>query len=207
MDVYNTFALIDVGVTMNGKGRPPSVLIYSLVLGLPFVGSWLGYTATVAEDGREPITTWLDPMLAGVTLAATLLVQLTLVVVWPHLQSERSKRWIAGGLIAGEWFYVFGEVLSNTITLGEPPQDIGSLFEIAAGIIVLLCAVGLSVLYAFDPEQSVTAGSRAMLSGVAAILFIGLLWWFTHPIDQSQPGAVACIPGNVLYNVFHGPCP
>ena len=192
---------------MHGKGRPPGVLIYSLVLGLPFVGSWLGYTATVAEDGREPITTWLDPMLAGMTLAATLLVQLTLVVIWPYLSTERAKRWIAGGLIAGEWFYVFGEVLSNTITLGEPPQDIGSLFEIAAGIIVLVCAVSLIVLYTGDPEQRAPARSRTMLSGVAAILFIGLLWWFTHPIDQSQPGAVACIPGNVLYNVFHGPCP
>ena len=200
-------ALTDVGGTMNGKGRPPSVLIYSLVLGLPFVGSWLGYTATVAEDGREPITTWLDPMLAGVTLAATLLVQLTLVVIWPYLSTKRAKWWIAGGLIASEWFYVFGEVLSNTITLGEPPQDIGSLFEISAGIIVLVCAVGLIVLYTGDPEQSATVRSRTMLNGVAAILFIGLLWWFTHPIDQSQPGAVSCIPGNVLYNVFHGPCP
>ena len=50
---------------MNNKERPPSILVYSALLGIPFVGGWLGFTATVAEDGREPsqsgsIQCWQD---------------------------------------------------------------------------------------------------------------------------------------------------
>ncbi len=50
------------GDPMNDKERTPSILVYSTLLGIPFIGSWLGFTATVAEDGREPVTEWLDQM-------------------------------------------------------------------------------------------------------------------------------------------------
>ncbi|CAA9235066.1 MAG: hypothetical protein AVDCRST_MAG77-1221 [uncultured Chloroflexi bacterium] len=194
------------------RGAPAgalSTLIYSLLLGMPFVGSWLGYTATTAEDGRERITAWLDPMLAGLTLAAILVAQLALVVLWPRLPDTRPRRWILWGLIISQWSYTFGEVLSNTITLGEPPQDIGSLFEIGAGALLLLCSAGQAVLYATGAGRAAAPGSRAALalSLVAMVLFAGMLWWFTHPIDQSEAGAPPCVPGNPLYTLFHGPCP
>src|ERR687894_1443665 len=47
--------------------KPPPWLFLSLLLGVPFAGGWLFYTASVAEDGRTPITDWMDPFLAGAT--------------------------------------------------------------------------------------------------------------------------------------------
>ena len=192
---------------MNNKERILSILVYSALLGVPFVGGWLGFAATVAEDGREPVTEWLDPMLAGLTLAAILIAQLVLIYLWPRLSDSRFRIWISWGLIISEWSYIFGEVLSNTITIGEPPQDIGSLFEIGAGVLLFLCSIGLSVLYAGGTDMANAPRARAILSVLAAVLFIGILWWLTHPIDQSQAGASPCVPGNALYNLFHGPCP
>ena len=191
---------------MNNKERSPSILIYSALLGIPFVGGWLGFTATVAEDGREPVTEWLDPMLAGLTLVAILVAQLVLMSLWPRLSDSRFRIWISWGLIISEWSYIFGEVLSNTITIGEPPQDIGSLFEIGAGVLLLLCSISLGFIYAKGTDMADAPWGRAILSILATVLFIGLLWWLTHPIDQSQAGAPPCVPGNPLYNLFHGPC-
>ena len=192
---------------MNNKERSPSILVYSALLSIPFIGSWLGFTAMVAEDGREPITEWLDPMLAGLTLVAILAAQLVLMYLWPRLSGSRFTVWISWGLIISEWSYIFGEILSNTITIGEPPQDIGSLFEIGAGVLLFLCSIGLSVLYARGMDMADAPQARAILSTLAAVLFIGLLWWLTHPIDQGQAGAPPCVADNLLYNLFHGPCP
>jgi hypothetical protein len=192
---------------MSDKERAPSILVYSTLLGIPFIGSWLGFTAMVAEDGREPVTEWLDPMLAGLTLAAILVAQLVLMYLWPRLSSSRFRIWISWGLIISEWSYVFGEVLSNTITIGEPPQDIGSLFEIGAGVLLLLCSISLGVLYAKGPDMADAPRARTILSVLATTLFIGLVWWLTHPIDQSEAGAPPCVPGDPLYNLFHDPCP
>lgn len=193
-------------IEINYKERAPSVLVYSALLSIPFVGSWLGFTATVAEDGRAPVTEWLDTMLAGLTLAAILVTQLALMYIWPRLSDSRFRIWISWGLIVSEWSYIFGEILSNTITVGEPPQDIGSLFEIGAGVLLFLCSIGLSVLYARGADMANAPWAHAVLSVIAAVLFIGLLWWLTHPIDQSQAGAPPCVPGNSFYNLFHGPC-
>ena len=193
-------------IEINDKERAPSVLVYSALLSIPFVVSWLGFTAAVAEDGRAPVTEWLDPMLAGLTLAAILVTQLALMYIWPRLSESRFRLWISWGLIISEWSYILGEILSNTITVGEPPQDVGSLFEIGAGVLLFLCSIGLSVLYVRGADMANAPRAHAILNVIAAVLFIGLLWWLTHPIDQSQAGAPPCVPGNSLYNLFHGPC-
>jgi hypothetical protein len=198
---------VQAKIDMNNTERPPTALVYSALLGVPFVGSWLGFTATVAEDGREPVTEWLDPMLAGLTLVAVLVAQLILMYLWPRLSDSRLRIWISWGLIISEWSYILGEVLSNTITIGEPPQDIGSLFEIGAGVLLFLCSISLTVLYARGTDMAGAPQARAILSILATVLFIGLLWWLTHPIDQSQAGAPPCVPGNPLYSLFHDPCP
>jgi hypothetical protein len=197
----------DKAVDPPSEESASAALIYSLLLGTVFAGSWLGYTATVAEDGREAITVWLDPMLAGATLGGILLMQVALVMAWSRLSGSRARPWLTWGLILAEWSYILGEVLSNTITVGEPPEDIGSLFEIGAGVLVLLCSIGLSAAYARSADMARNPRSRAVLSVLAAILFAGLLWWFSHPVDQSRAGAPACVTANPLYNLFHGPCP
>jgi hypothetical protein len=35
------------------------------------------------------------------------------------------------------------------------------------------------------------------------VLFVGMGWWFTHPIDQSRSGAPEHMSGNPDYNAFH----
>jgi hypothetical protein len=183
---------------INDKERPPSIHVYSALLGIPFVGGWLGIAATVAADGREPVIEWLDPMLAGLTLATILVAQLALMFLWPRLSDSRFRIWISWGLIISEWSYIFGEVLSNTMTIGEPPIDIGLLFEIGAGVLLFPCSIGLSVLYARATDIADASRARANLSVFATVFFIGLLWWLTHPIIQSQAGAPPCVPGNPL---------
>ncbi|WP_324717349.1 hypothetical protein U7230_03470 [Carboxydochorda subterranea] len=95
----------------------------------------------------------------------------------------------------------------NTVTVGEPPQDIGSLLEFFSGGLAFLVAVGLAFRFGRKFGFGRTSRWVPVLTGLAAVLAVGVLWWFTHPIDQSQPGAPGCIPGNVLYNLFHQPCP
>lgn len=180
-----------------------ALLVLSVLLGILFGGSWLGYTAATAEDGRRAITDWLDPMLAGATIGIFMLAQLALVVGWTYLPGERLKHWAAMALISASWVYIAGEVLSNTITVGEPPADIGSMLEIAAGIGVLVTVLTLSVA-AFS--KVVGDGRRWLLGGTAMVLFVGMLWWFSHPIDQGQPGAPSCVAENPLYNAFHQSC-
>lgn len=192
-----------VGPSSDGPGDARGPLLLSSLLGLVFGGSWLGYTAATAEDGRRTITDWLDPMLAGATIAIFILAQLTVLVGWEQFRDERARRWAATALIVGTWLYIGGEVLSNTITVGEPPADIGSIAEIAAGVIVLLT---VSILSVIAVRQRVGGSGRWLLGGTAVMFLIGMLWWFSHPIDQSRAGAPACIPGNALYNAFHQPC-
>lgn len=113
---------------------------------------------------------------------------------------------IAALLAISQWAYIFGEILSNTITIGEPPEDIGSLFEIAAGVVVFLCAIAIIVSYIKHTRRDAARRSRSSIALVvlALVLFAGMMWWFTHPIDQSEPGAPDYIPGNPLYNFFRG---
>jgi len=191
------------GPFIASRSDPRALLILSVLLGIVFGGGWLGYTASTAEDGRRVITDWLDPMLAGATITIFLLAQLTLVVGWEYVPGERLKRWSAVGLVLAGWVYIGGEVLSNTITIGEPPGDIGSILEIVAGMVVLVTAITLG-LAAFS--RVTNGGGRWLLGGMAVVFFIGMLWWFSHPVDQSRPGAPSCIPDNPLYNAFHRSC-
>src|SRR5690606_10999751 len=85
--------------------RPPAVVGYSLVLGLAFVAVLMGFTAVRARDGRMPVTDWLDPLIAGVTLLAVLGALAALVVVWGHLPT-RLRAAAAAVLIGAEWTYV-----------------------------------------------------------------------------------------------------
>jgi len=183
------------------KQRPPSLPGYSLALGLVFVCAWLGFTAVSARDGRMPVTDWLDPLLAGVTLLAILSGLAALLVLWPQLPETRSRRFAAGALISAQWTYIAGEILSNTLTIGEPPSDIGGLLEITAGVVAALGVLAIASA-AFGRARSQRLAG-AMTVG-AVVLAAGMAWWFTHPIDQSAPGAPACVPGNAVYNAAHG---
>lgn len=179
--------------------------ILSMILGSLFIVALLGYTAISAKDGRMPITDWLDPMLAGLTLLAILGIQMLLVFNWSHIKSRRGKVIISRVMITSQWFYIFGEILSNTITIGEPPEDIGSLFEIAGGVLAFLSLIG--ILFVLNKEKKIfnTMLNKSLL--IMAVLFlIGMGWWFTHPIDQSNPGTPPCVPGNPIYNLFHESC-
>lgn len=178
-----------------------SSLIYSIVLGVPFAAAWLGFTAARARDGRSEVTDWLDPMLAGLTLLAILFAELVLVVIWDKLTDGMLKSTALWGLIISQWFYIFGEILSNTITIGEPPEDIGSLFEIAGGAITFLSAIIL--VFMLSTKIKLKPAIRVNFSILAAALAIGMLWWFTHPIDQSTPDAPDYIENNPVYNLFH----
>jgi hypothetical protein len=182
--------------------RPPAVVGYSLVLGLAFVAVLMGFTAVRARDGRMPVTDWLDPLIAGVTLLAVLGALAALVVVWGHLPT-RLRAAAAAVLIGAEWTYVAGEVVSNTITVGEPPADLGSLLEFAAGGAVVVCSVVIAVAVARGARRQHRAASVAV-TVAATVLACGTAWWFTHPIDQSGPGTPACVPGNAVYNTLHG---
>lgn len=189
---------------MKNEMNLPQLFKLSLLLGFPFVAGWLSFTAMSAQDGREPVTDWLDPMLAGLTLLTILCVQVVLICVWSHLKDSPWKKWIAWSLMGSQWFYIFGETLSNTITIGEPPQDIGSLFEITAGAILLLTSVALIVLYLGSQTRNAQVKKPNLaLTLLALSLLVGMAWWFTHPIDQSKPGAPKYIPGNPVFNIFH----
>ncbi|WP_107656253.1 hypothetical protein [Nocardia suismassiliense] len=179
----------------------PTALGFSALLGGAFAATWFGYTAVRAEDGRNPITDWLDPLLAAATV--TLLVGLHAVVVllWSQLPTVRAKGIAAAALVAGQWLYIVGEVLSNTVTVGEPPHDIGSLFEITGGAIGLVATLALAIVWA---GRSMSSRAIPAIGAIAAVAALGLVWWLMHPIDQSRPGAPECIPGNPLYNLTHG---
>lgn len=181
------------------------VMIFSMILGSLFVVALLGYTAIAAEDGRMPITDWLDPMLAGLTLLSILFIQVLLVFSWRQIENDHGKVFISRMMMISQWFYIFGEVLSNTITIGEPPRDIGSLFEIVGGVLAFLALIGLLFLLSRGKKQSSTFFSKILVI-VTLLLLIGMGWWFTHPIDQSKAGTPQCVPGNPIYNLFHGPC-
>ena len=200
-------ATADSGRAGHTSAATPAILGYSLLLGIPFAGGWLFYTAAVAEDGRERITEWLDPMLAGLTLTLHLLAIASLLILWPRLAPTAGRRVAAGALVTSQWAYVFGEILSNTITVGEPPRDVGSLVEIAAGVTVTLAVLGVALSSARGFVARGAPRVAKLLTIVAMGLAIGLAWWLSHPIDQAAPGAPRCVPGNPLYNAFHGPCP
>ncbi|GIG70542.1 hypothetical protein [Phytomonospora endophytica] len=180
---------------------PPPALGYSLALGLAVVCAWLGYTAVSARDGRTPVTDWLDPLLAAVTLLAILAAIAALIVLWTPLPGTATRRIAAGALLTAQWTYTAGEVVSNTLTIGEPPSDIGGLLEMAAGVIAIagvLAIAGATVNRARRPR------SLGAITVVAVLAAAGMAWWFTHPIDQSTPGTPACVPGNAVYNSVHG---
>lgn len=140
------------------------------------------YSATVTLDGRAPITDWQDPMLVGLTLFSIVLVGLTVVVLWPRLGGGGAKgRRRLGPDRRPVVVHLRRDTLQHDLTIGEPPQDISSLFEIAGSAVVLVGAVAAAVLYARER-------ARAVLGTLAVVLFVGMGWWFTHPIDQSQPG-------------------
>lgn len=182
-----------------------SKIYLSMILGSLFLVALLGYTAIVAKDGRMPVTDWLDPMLAGLTLLSILFIQVLLVMVWKYVNYPKLKVLFGNMLMFGQWAYIFGEVLSNTISIGEPPKDIGSLFEISGGALAFLVVLGMAILYIRSRNKSQKKVTIAFVF-LTIFLFIGIIWWFTHPIDQSQPGAPQCIKGNPIYNLFHGPC-
>ncbi|MCG5217886.1 hypothetical protein [Streptosporangium sp. KLBMP 9127] len=193
---------MSVSPIVGTPARPPRVLGYSLILGLVFAAAWLGFTAVRARDGRMPITDWLDPMLAGSTLLVTLGAMAALIALWPQVPATRWRTVVVALLITTEWVYLTGEILSNTLTVGEPPSDVGSLLEISAGAVagvaLIVAAVALS-----GPAWRQNRPATAAVTLAALLLALGMTWWFTHPIDQSAPGAPACIPGNPLYNTFH----
>lgn len=56
------------GYKMNIELKVPQYFVLSLLLGIPFLSAWLVFAAMTAKDGREPITDWFDPILAGLTL-------------------------------------------------------------------------------------------------------------------------------------------
>lgn len=183
-------------------GRP-SLPGYSLALGLVFVCAWLGFTAVSARDGRMPVTDWLDPLLAGATLLAILFALAALLVLWSQLPENRFRRFAAGALITAQWTYIAGEILSNTLTIGEPPADVGGLLEIAAGVLAVLGVLAIAGA-AFGRARSRRPGVVGVLTAGAVVLAIGTAWWFSHPIDQSTPGTPGCVPGNTVYNAVHG---
>jgi hypothetical protein len=187
-------------------GQAPTVPVYSLLLGVVFALAWLGYTAVRARDGREPITDWLDPMLAGTTLIGFLLPLALTLALWPRLPATRARDVAATGLVVAPWLMVLGEVLSNTITIGEPPEDIGGLLEMAAGGLCLTSVVVLAGAAVLGPAWRENRRGALAVTGAALLLAAGMGWWFTHPIDQSGSGAPACVPGNPVYNTLRGDC-
>lgn len=182
--------------------RPPALLGYCLTLGFVFVIALLGFAAVRARDGRRPVTDWLDPLLAGATLLAILAVLLTVIVLWPRLPATRTRRFAAGAVVSAEWLLISGEIVSNTITIGEPPGDIGALLEFGSGAAI---ATGVAALLAglFAPARRHPAATTAV-TALALILAAATAWWFTHPIDQATAGTPACVAGNALYNAVHG---
>ncbi|GAA2913245.1 hypothetical protein GCM10010517_79820 [Streptosporangium fragile] len=180
---------------------PPATLAYSLALGLVFAGAWLGFAAMRARDGRMPVTDWLDPLLAGATLGIALLAITALLVLWPGLPATPARTTVAILLVASQWTYIAGEVLSNTITIGEPPGDVGGLMEITSGALTGAGTLLLAFLTVAGGRHGRTA---AVIGAVAVTVAASTGWWFTHPIDQSTPGTPACVPGNPLYNLAHG---
>jgi hypothetical protein len=183
--------------------RFPQILGYSLALGLVYCTAWLGYTAVRARDGRMPSTDWLDPMLAGATLLVTLSAIAVLIVLWPRMPVARPRSAAATLLVTAEWMYVTGEVVSNTLTIGEPPSDIGGLLEIASGAVTLLGLIAI-VVALYGPAWGQNRRATTGVTATAVLLAFGMGWWFTHPIDQSTPGTPGCVPGNALYNAVHG---
>lgn len=187
--------------THSPADRPPAALGYSLALGLIFAVAWLGYAAVRARDGRMPVTDWLDPLLAGATLGITLLAITALLVCWPATPATPARATVAILLVTSQWTYITGEVLSNTITIGEPPGDIGGLLEIVSGGISGAGLLGLTYL-AIDKGRR--RRSTTAITTLAIALAAATAWWFAHPIDQSTPGTPPCAPGNPLYNLTHG---
>ncbi|MEU2032166.1 hypothetical protein [Nocardia amamiensis] len=179
----------------------PPVLGFSALAGTVFAGAWFGYAAVRAEDGRNPVTDWLDPMLAAATITLFVVLQAVVILLWSQLPAARFRGAIVAALIAGQWMYVVGEVVSNTITIGEPPEDIGSLFEITGGSAILAAGLALTVAWF---GRSPRGRSTTAVGGIAVAAAVGMVWWFTHAIDQGQPGAPDCVPGNPVYNIVHG---
>jgi hypothetical protein len=188
-------------MTVPFSNRPPAAMAYSLVLGLAFALAWLGYAAVRARDGRTPVTDWLDPLLAGATLGVNLLAIIALLALWPGIPATPARATVAILLVTSQWTYVTGEVLSNTITIGEPPGDVGGLLEIASGAISGAGLLGLTYLTFRDGRRH---RSTTAITILAATLAAATVWWFTHPIDQSTSGTPSCAPGNPLYNLTHG---
>ena len=147
-----------------------------------------------------------DPFLAGATLTLHLVAITALLGLWPQLRSSRVARRGAVAVVVSQWIYVLGEVLSNTVTIGEPPADFGSLLEIAADVAVTIAMVVIGLGEVLSRTRRENQPAAVALATVAAISLAGILWWFTHPIDQARPGAPRCIEGNPLYNAFRGSC-
>ncbi|WP_232665849.1 hypothetical protein [Pseudonocardia sp. TRM90224] len=182
--------------------RPPAAVTYSLVLGSTFALSWLGFAAVRARDGRSPVTDWLDPLLAGATLGVNLLAVVALIVCWPAIAAGRTRSAVAILMVTALWTYITGELLSNTITIGEPPGDIGGLLEISSGAMTGAGLLGL-VHLEFGRRRR-RPRSTIAITALAATLAVATAWWFTHPIDQRESGTPVCVPGNALFNVTHG---
>jgi hypothetical protein len=63
----------------------------------------------------------MDPFLAGATLTLHLVAIAALLGLWPQLRSSRVTRKRAVSIVVSQWTYALGEVLSNTVTIGERP--------------------------------------------------------------------------------------
>jgi zinc transporter ZupT len=98
--------------------------------------------------------------------------------------------------------FILGEILSNTITIGEPPKVIGSLLEMTGGFLAFISILILATNFV----KKMNNRENSFLFTLSLLLFLGMIWWFTHPIDQSLPIAPSCIKDNIVYNLFHGPC-
>lgn len=116
-----------------------------------------------------------------------------LLVHWPATPATPTRTTVTILLITAQWTYITGEVLSNTITIGEPPGDIGGLLEIVSGGMSGAGLLGLTYLTISKSRRRSTTAITTLAAATA--------WWFTHPIDQSTP---PCVPGNPLYNLTHG---
>ena len=145
---------------------------------------------------------WLAPAFLGDHgwFPETALAIMALLALWPGTRATPARTIAAILLVMSQWTYIAGEVLSNTITIGEPPGDVGGLLEIASGAISGTGLLGLAYLVI---RQGRRHRSTTAITIVAAILAAATVWWFVHPIDQSTPGAPPCAPGNPLYNLTH----
>jgi hypothetical protein len=125
-------------------------------------------------------------MLVGLTLFSIVLVGLTVVVLWPRLGGGGAKgRRRLGPDRRPVVVHLRRDTLQHDLTIGEPPQDISSLFEIAGSAVVLVGAVAAAVLYARERAWAGAPGSgRPRHPGGGAVRRDGVV---VHPPHRPEP--------------------